>query len=80
MIFTLVELGAVDSARYNAFLRTGTLRLGMTKTQVLLTRGYPPGHETSSLDLPVWKYWSSRFIIHSLAFDGDILSKARGVD
>ena len=61
-------------------IRTGTLRLGMTKTQVLLTRGYPPGHETSSLDLPLWKYWSSRFVVHSLAFDGDILSKARGVD
>jgi hypothetical protein len=63
-----------------AAIRSGTLRLGMTKTQVLLTRGYPPGHETSSLDLPLWKYWSSRFVVHSLAFDGDTLSKARGVD
>ena len=61
-------------------IRTGTLRLGMTKTQVLLTRGYPPGHETASLELPLWKYWSSRFVVHSLAFEGDVLSKARGVD
>jgi hypothetical protein len=63
-----------------AAIKAGTLRLGMTKTQVLLTRGYPPGHETASLDLPLWKYWSSRFVVHSLAFDGDILTKARGVD
>jgi len=63
-----------------AAIKTGTLRLGMTKTQVLLTRGYPPGHETPSLDLPLWKYWSSRFVVHSLVFEGDILTKARGVD
>jgi hypothetical protein len=63
-----------------AAIKTGTLRLGMTKTQVLLTRGYPPGHETPSLDLPLWKYWNARFVIHSLAFEGDILAKARGVD
>jgi len=60
-------------------ISSGTLRLGMTKTQVLLTRGYPPGHETPSLDAPVWKYWSSRFVTHSLAFDGDILKDGRGL-
>ena len=52
-------------------IRTGTHRLGMTKTQVMHTRGNPPGHETTSHDLPVWKYWSSRFINHSLAVDDD---------
>ncbi len=61
-------------------IRTGTLRLGMTKTQVLLTRGYPPSHETPTLEGDLWKYWSSRFVVHSLAFEGDILVKARGVD
>ncbi|HEX9785771.1 MAG TPA: hypothetical protein VGA56_23955 [Opitutaceae bacterium] len=60
-------------------IRTGTLRLGMTKTQVLLTRGYPPGHETPSLDGDLWKYWSSRFVVQSLAFDGDILVEGRGI-
>ncbi len=62
-----------------AAIKSGTLRLGMTKTQVLLTRGYPPGHETPSLESPLWKYWSSRFVVHSLAFEGDILVNARGV-
>jgi hypothetical protein len=60
-------------------IRTGTLRLGMTKTQVLLARGYPPGHETPSLDGSIWKYWSSRFVIHTLAFDGNILREGRGL-
>ena len=63
-----------------AAIKAGTLRLGMTKTQVLLTRGYPPGHETPSLDGDLWKYWNSRFVVHSLAFENGILVKARGVD
>lgn len=61
-------------------ISTGTLRLGMTKTQVLLTRGYPPSHETPTLEGDLWKYWSSRFVVHSLAFENDILVNARGVD
>lgn len=60
-------------------IKSGTLRLGMTKTQVLLTRGYPPGHETPSLESPLWKYWSSRFVVHSLAFENGVLARARGV-
>jgi hypothetical protein len=63
-----------------AAIKAGKLRLGMTKTQVLLTRGHPPGHETPSLDADLWKYWSSRFVIHSLAFENGLLVKARGVD
>lgn len=35
-----------------AAIRAGTTRRGMTKTQVLLTRGYPPTHETPSLSGP----------------------------
>jgi hypothetical protein len=60
-------------------IRTGTLRLGMTKTQVLLARGYPPSHETPTLDAGAWKYWSSRFVTMTLAFDGNILREGRGL-
>lgn len=60
-------------------IRSGTLRLGMTKTQVLLARGYPPGHETPSLEGNAWKYWSSRFVYQTLVFDGDILTEGRGL-
>ncbi len=54
-------------------IRAGTPRLGMTKTQVLLTRGYPPTHETPSLSGPRWKYWQNRFGTRMLVFDGDVL-------
>ncbi len=60
-------------------IQTGTLRLGMTKTQVLMTRGYPPAHETSSLESDLWKYWNSRFVVQSLAFQDGVLVEARGV-
>jgi hypothetical protein len=61
-------------------INTGTLRLGMTKTQVLLARGYPPGHETPSLEGSTWKFWSSRFVYLTLVFDGDILAEGRGLN
>lgn len=54
-------------------IRTGTPRLGMTKTQVLLARGYPPAHETPSLSGPRWKYWQNRFGTRILVFDGEVL-------
>jgi len=34
----------------------GDLQLGMTKQQVLLTRGYPPKHVTDSLEEDRWVY------------------------
>ena len=60
-------------------IRAGTPRLGMTKTQVLLTRGYPPTHETPELSGPRWKYWQNRFGTQVLMFDGDILAEGSGV-
>jgi hypothetical protein len=60
-------------------ISSGTPRLGMTKTQVLLARGYPPSHETPSLDGPNWKYWNNRWVTHLFVFDGNILREARGL-
>jgi hypothetical protein len=31
------------------------------------------------LDQPNWKYWSSRFITQTFAFDGNILREGRGL-
>ncbi len=73
---TPIERYGDDMAR---FIRTGTVRLGMTKTQVLLTRGYPPAHSTSSLDLDNWQYWSSRFVVQTLVFDHEVLVQGRGL-
>jgi len=57
----------------------GTLRLGMTREQVLMTRGYPPRHKTPSLDNDQWIYWSSRFVHRTLVFQDGLLARARGV-
>jgi hypothetical protein len=60
-------------------ISTGTPRLGMTKTQVLLARGYPPSHETPSLESSNWKYWDNRWVTHMFVFDGNILREGRGL-
>jgi hypothetical protein len=60
-------------------ISSGTPRLGMTKTQVLLARGYPPSHETPTLDQTNWKYWTNRWVTQMLVFDGNILREGRGL-
>jgi hypothetical protein len=60
-------------------VKSGELRLGMTKEQVLLTRGYPPRHRTPTLAENRWVYWSNRFVTLTLLFDDDILIEGRGI-
>lgn len=38
-------------------VRAGKVAIGMSKEQVLVSLGYPPLHQTPSLDAPQWKYW-----------------------
>ncbi|HEU5079063.1 MAG TPA: hypothetical protein VFT72_07605 [Opitutaceae bacterium] len=57
----------------------GEPRKGMTKEQVIMARGYPPAHETPSLDLDRWVYWSSRFVKQTLVFNNDRLIEGRGI-
>ena len=58
----------------------GTMRLGMTREQVLMTRGYPPRHKTPSLDNDRWVYWSSRFVYRTLVFKDGLLVQGRGIN
>ncbi|OGR20004.1 MAG: hypothetical protein A2X81_00615 [Desulfobacterales bacterium GWB2_56_26] len=62
-----------------AAIKNGVLRFGMTKDQVLMARGYPPAHETPSLDLDSWKYWSNRFVIQTIVFENGVLARGRGI-
>ena len=62
-----------------AEIRAGTLRKGMTKEQVLMTRGYPPAHETPSVESDRWVYWSSRFVKLTLVFSNGRLIEGRGI-
>ena len=47
--------------------------LGMTKKQVLMSRGYPPAHQTPSLENDSWKYWENRFYTIIYQFKNDKL-------
>lgn len=68
-----------DDASFNpAFLDTikaGKVAVGMTKAEVLASVGYPPAHETPSLEANTWKYWPSRFDTELISFtDGKVSS------
>lgn len=60
-------------------LEAGILRLGMTKEQVIMARGYPPRHKTASTKANIWVYWSSRFVQRTLVFRDNKLVEGRGL-
>jgi hypothetical protein len=60
-------------------IRNGEMRRGMNREQVLMARGYPPAHETPSIDGEKWVYWSSRFVKQTIIFVNDRLAEGRGL-
>jgi hypothetical protein len=58
-------------AKRVAAIENGAVEPGMTKEQVLMSRGIPPAHRTPSLDSPVWTYWENRWTTMTVYFDGD---------
>lgn len=61
-------------------IRSGDMRKGMTKELVLMARGYPPAHETPSIEGDRWVYWSSRFVKLTVVFSNGRLSEGRGIN
>jgi hypothetical protein len=61
-------------------IRNGEMRKGMTKELVLMARGYPPAHETPSIEGDRWVYWSSRFVKQTSIFTDRRLSEGRGLN
>lgn len=53
------------------FITMGEIMKGMSKDSVLMSYGYPPGHQTHSLKSNIWIYWVSRFVKRSVYFKGD---------
>lgn len=47
----------------------GKVAIGMTREQVIVSLGYPPAHETPSLDAEHWKYWYGKFDTFSVVWD-----------
>lgn len=60
-------------------IRGGEMRKGMTRELVLMARGYPPAHETPSLEGDRWTYWSSRLVKHTIIFSNGRLAEGRGL-
>lgn len=52
---------AVDLSKFTAAeqekIKQGELAVGMSKEATLIARGYPPVHQTPSLEGNDWKYW-----------------------
>ena len=54
-------------------IRSGFIIRGMSKEEVILTRGYPPIHKTKSLDLNKWRYWEKRNNSRNYVFKNNVL-------
>ncbi|MES2697707.1 MAG: hypothetical protein V4773_29860 [Verrucomicrobiota bacterium] len=66
-------------AEVAAAIRNGEMRRGMTKEVLIMARGYPPAHETASVEGDRWVYWSSRFVKQTVVFTNGRLSEGRGL-
>jgi hypothetical protein len=64
------KLRKVPAKRVEA-IQNGQVEKGMTKEQVLMARGIPPGNRTPSLDSPTWTYWRNRWDALVVYFVGD---------
>ena len=60
-------------ARYPQKVRdaifAGKVVEGMTREQVLVSVGYPPTHQTRTLDAPMWNHWYNRFSRYEVHWD-----------
>ncbi len=54
-------------------IQSGQILPGMTKEGVIIAAGYPPEHQTPSLEGPTWTYWGSASRVQ-VQFNGDIVA------
>ncbi|MGH8549040.1 MAG: hypothetical protein ACRERU_10655 [Methylococcales bacterium] len=52
-------------------IETGSIAPGMSKSAVIVARGYPPSHETLNLKRDQWKYWKNRWDTIIVNFKND---------
>lgn len=71
-----VDLSTFD-APTRKHITNGTVKEGMSKEAVIRARGYPPSHETASLDLNSWIYWSARLDRVRVTFEDGNVSRVQ---
>jgi hypothetical protein len=64
-------------AKLRKSIEQGVVEPGMTRAQVLMAIGYPPAHETPSLESPQWNYWRNRWERFFVFFDGDKVARVQ---
>jgi len=69
-----VPLDQFDEATAKA-IKEGEVKMGMTKEQVIMARGYPPKRRTPSLDGDIWIYWTSHYIRRRIEFRNGVVIK-----
>ncbi|MCH8478277.1 MAG: outer membrane protein assembly factor BamE [Wenzhouxiangella sp.] len=61
-------------------IRAGELRMGMTKEQALMARGYPPTvHTANPMDADTWVYQENRFAQRTIVFENGRIVEGRGL-
>ncbi|NQD35709.1 hypothetical protein HPT27_01665 [Permianibacter sp. IMCC34836] len=75
----LLGASPVDLSKFSALgqqgIKLGDVKPGMTKAEVLVARGYPPGIGTLNTDSDSWKYWHNKFNTKLVQFqDGKVVS------
>jgi len=63
-----VNLGKFSKSERDA-IASGAVRIGMSKSAVLVSRGYPPAHKTPSLDASGWLFWDTKWHKKQVNFD-----------
>lgn len=57
------------SANFVEKINQGIVTVGMSKNEVLMALGYPPAHQTPSLDKNTWRYWKDKYTTFVISFN-----------
>lgn len=66
------------SSKAREAIQFGNIRNGMTKSEVLISRGFPPAHVTPSTKSNLWKYWQNRFVTRDVRFKNNKVAGLAG--
>jgi hypothetical protein len=79
---TLFSKSKVDLSKFSKeakeAIEFGNIVNGMTKAEVLVSRGFPPAHVTPSTESNLWKYWQNRWVTRDVQFQNGKVSGLTG--